>query len=190
MADIEVSNGTPVAVVTINRPGRRNAMTLAMWQEVARQFRALGEDDAVRAIILTGANGQFSVGADISEFDVVRADAAQSTAYEEAVDACSEAIASAPKPTIAAVSGFCLGGGCHLAMACDFRFAGRTATFGIPAARLSIVYGLRSTQRLYALVGLARAKRILFSAETFSATEAVRIGFADAEVDDPLEAAK
>jgi enoyl-CoA hydratase/carnithine racemase len=190
VADIEVSHGTPVAIVTINRPGRRNAMTLAMWKEVARLFRALGEDGAVRAIVLTGAGGQFSVGADIAEFESVRADAAQSAAYEEAVDDCTEAIAGAPKPTIAAVSGYCLGGGCHLAMACDFRFAARTASFGIPAARLSIVYGLRSTQRLYSLVGLAQAKRILFSAESFDAAEAMRIGFADDESDDPLEAAK
>lgn len=190
MADIEISTENAVAVVTINRPDRRNAMTFAMWKELSRLFRELGEHDAVRAIILTGAGGNFSVGADISEFNAARATIAQSVAYEQAVDACSEAIASAPKPTIAAVSGYCLGGGCHLSMACDFRFAGRSASFGIPAARLSIVYGLRSTQRLLALVGLSRAKHILFSAERFDAAEAVRIGFADVEADDPMQAAK
>lgn len=190
MANIEVSTGQSVAVVTLNRPGQRNAMTLAMWRDIARLFGELGRDDAVRAVILTGAGDNFSVGADISEFDAVRGTLAQSVAYEKAVDAASEAIAGIPKPTIAAVSGYCLGGGCHLALACDFRFAGGTAVFGIPAARLSIVYGLRSTQRLLALVGLARAKRILFAAERLDAAEAVRIGFTDLAADDPLQAAK
>jgi enoyl-CoA hydratase/carnithine racemase len=190
LADIEVTVENAVAVVTLNRPAVRNAMTLAMWTDVARLFRELGSDEDVRAVILTGAGGNFSVGADISEFAAVRGSIAQSTAYEVAVDASSDAIADAPKPTIAVVDGYCLGGGCHLAMACDFRFAGRSASFGIPAARLSIVYGLRSTQRMSALVGIARAKRILFSAERFDATEAVRIGFADVEADDPMHAAK
>jgi enoyl-CoA hydratase/carnithine racemase len=190
VADIEVAIDGAIATVTLNRPQRRNAMTLAMWKEVARLFVALGREETVRAVILTGAGGHFSVGADIAEFGAVRADVAQSTDYEQAVDAASEAIAGAPKPTIAAVSGYCLGGGCHLSMACDFRFAGPTAAFGIPAARLSIVYGLRSTQRLYALVGLARAKRILFSGERFDAAEAVRIGFADVQAEDPMQAAR
>lgn len=190
VADIEVSTEELLAVVTINRPSRRNAMTLGMWREVSRLFRELGEDDVIRAIILTGAGGNFSVGADISEFNAVRATAAQSIAYEKAVDACSEAIASAPKPTIAAVSGYCLGGGCHLSMACDFRFTDQSASFGIPAARLSIVYGMRSTQRLLALVGLPRARRILYSGEPFDAAEAMRIGFADVEASDPMQAAK
>jgi enoyl-CoA hydratase/carnithine racemase len=190
MADIDVTLNDAIAVVTLNRPAQRNAMTLAMWKEVARLFGEFGRDDAVRIIVFTGAGGNFSVGADISEFGTVRADIAQSTAYEVAVDACSDAIANAPKPTIAVADGYCLGGGCHLAMACDFRFAGATASFGIPAARLSIVYGLRSTQRLLALVGLAAAKRILFSGERFDAAEALRIGFADLRADDPMQAAK
>ena len=190
MADIEVARENSIAVVTLARPGQRNALTLAMWKEIARLFGELGRDDAIRAIILTGAGGNFSVGADISEFEALRATAAQSAAYEEAVDASCEAIASQPKPVIAAVSGFCLGGGCHLAMACDFRFAGRSAEFGIPAARLSIVYGVSSTQRLLALVGVAQARRILYSGERFGASEAVRIGFADVDADDPIKAAK
>jgi enoyl-CoA hydratase/carnithine racemase len=190
VVDIELSREESIAVVTLTRPGRRNALTLAMWQELARLFGELGRDDAVRAIILTGAGGHFSVGADISEFGAVRTTIAQSAAYEEAVDAASRAIANVPKPVIAAVSGFCLGGGCHLAMACDFRFAGRSAEIGIPSARLSIVYGLDSTQRLFALVGVSAAKRILFSGERFGAEEAIRIGFVDVEADDPLQAAK
>ena len=194
-ADTEVSHITTtsqggVAVVTLDRPRQRNAMTLAMWRDVARVIGELGQDADVRAILLTGAGGHFSVGADISEFDQVRATSEQSAAYEVAVDACSDAIAAAPKPTIAVMSGYCLGGGCHLAMACDFRIADPSASFGIPAARLSIVYGMRSTQRLLALVGLTQAKRILFTGERFDAEHALRIGFVDAAADDAMRAAR
>jgi enoyl-CoA hydratase/carnithine racemase len=157
-----------------------------MWQDIARLFGELGGRDDVRSIVLTGAGGNFSVGADISEFESVRDDIALSAGYEVAVDAATEAIAGVAKPTIAVVDGFCLGGGCHLAMACDFRFAKGDAAFGIPAARLSIVYGFRSTQRLLALVGLTQAKRILFLGERFDAAEAVRIGMAGACADDPM----
>jgi enoyl-CoA hydratase/carnithine racemase len=186
VAEIEIVSEGPVAVVTLNRPAKRNAMTLAMWRETARLFDELGSLDTIRAIILTGAGGNFSVGADISEFESVRADITQSAEYEVAVDAATEAIANAPKPTIAVIDGFCLGGGCHLAMACDFRFAGNDASFGIPSARLSIVYGLRSAQRLLALVGLSEAKRILFSGARFDTEEAVRIGFANDRGDDAM----
>lgn len=190
MADIDVVIESASAVVTLNRPAQRNAITMAMWQDIERLFGELGANDAVRAIILTGASGNFSVGADISEFDKLRGNITRSVDYEVAVDAASNAIASAPKPTVAVLTGFCLGGGCHLAMACDFRFAQTAATFGIPAARLSVVYGFRSTQRLLALVGLTHAKRILFLGARFDVAEALRIGFADARSDDPMQTAR
>jgi enoyl-CoA hydratase/carnithine racemase/carbon monoxide dehydrogenase subunit G len=179
-----------VAVVTLNRPSRRNAMSLAMWRDAAQIFNQLGQNPDVRAVILTGAGGNFCAGADISEFAEVRATVEQGTEYELSVDACCDAIAATPKPTIAVVNGFCIGGGCHLAMACDFRFAAPTATFGIPAARLSIVYGVGGTQKLLALVGLSNAKKILYSAKQFGADEALRIGLADRMDADPLAAAK
>jgi enoyl-CoA hydratase/carnithine racemase len=190
VADIELTQRGATAVVTLNRPAKRNAITLAMWKDIARLFGALSSDDAVRTIVLTGAGGHFSVGADISEFETVRDDIALSADYEVAVDAATEAIAGIAKPTIAAISGFCLGGGCHLAMACDFRFAGTDASFGIPAARLSIVYGFRSTQRLLALVGVSEAKRILFLGERFDAAQAFRIGMADGCAADPMALAE
>jgi enoyl-CoA hydratase/carnithine racemase len=179
MSDIVVNVADRIATVMINRPGQRNSMTLAMWQEMALIFGRLSEDRGVRGIILTGAGEDFSTGADISEFSVVRGNADQATAYEVAVDASSDAIQSARQPTIAALHGYCLGGGCHLAMACDFRVADESAKIGIPAARLSILYGVRSTQRLLALVGLSAAKQILFSAERFGAEEGYRLGFVD-----------
>jgi enoyl-CoA hydratase/carnithine racemase len=179
MSDLLVECAGRVATVTINRPAQRNAMTLAMWQEMAAIFGRLSDDRAVRAIVLTGAGEDFSTGADISEFGAVRGNAEQASAYEAAVDACSNAIQAAQQPTFAALHGYCLGGACHLSMACDFRVADQSAKIGIPAARLSILYGVRSTQRLLALVGLSSAKRILFSAERFGADEGFRIGFVD-----------
>jgi enoyl-CoA hydratase/carnithine racemase len=190
LPDIDVAIEDRLAVVTLNRPTERNAMTLAMWRDTAEIFTRLGNDPQVRGIILTGAGKNFSVGADVSEFGKVRSDIAESKAYEVAVDASSEAIANTPKVVIAVLEGYCLGGGCHLSMACDFRYAHSATAIGIPAAKLSIVYGVRSTQRLLALVGLTNAKRILYAAERFDADSAARMGLVDHVCDDPLAAAK
>jgi enoyl-CoA hydratase/carnithine racemase len=190
LADIDVAIQDRIAVVTLNRPAVRNAMTLAMWQGIAEIFTRLGQDTDVRAIILTGAGGNFSVGADVSEFAKVRSDLAESKAYEVAVDASSDAIAGAPKPVIAVLEGYCLGGGCHLSMACDFGYAHSGTSIGIPAAKLSIVYGVRSTQRLFGLVGLTNAKRILYSADRFSANDAAHMGLIDRVSNDPMVDAK
>lgn len=190
MPDIDVAIEDRLAIVTLNRPAERNAMTLAMWRDIADIFTRLGNDPDVRGIILTGAGKNFSVGADVSEFGKVRSDIAESKAYEVAVDASSEAIANTPKVVIAVLEGYCLGGGCHLSMACDFRYAHSAISIGIPAAKLSIVYGVRSTQRLFALVGLTNAKRVLFSADRFDANSAARMGLVDHVSDDPLAAAK
>jgi enoyl-CoA hydratase/carnithine racemase/carbon monoxide dehydrogenase subunit G len=176
---IKVWISDQIAVVTLNRPDNRNAMTYSMWSAVPAIFAALDRNPDVRAVILTGAGEDFCSGADIPEFENVRADVAQATAYEVAVDACCDAIADISKPTIAVLRGYCLGGGAHLAMSCDFRYAAGTAQFGIPAAKLSIIYGVRGTRKLLSLVGLPNAKRILFGAQRFDAAEALRIGFID-----------
>ena len=176
---IKVWIADQIAVVTLNRPDNRNAMTYAMWRTVPAIFAALDRNPEVRAVILTGANADFCAGADIAEFAQVRDDVTQATAYEVAVDACCDAIAGISKPTIAVVRGYCLGGGAHLAMSCDFRYAAAEAVFGIPAARLAIIYGVRGTRKLLSLVGLPTAKRILFGAQHFPAAEALRIGFVD-----------
>src|ERR1700761_2284218 len=188
--DISVMRQSGIVRVSLNRPSVRNAVTFAMWQELAKIFSGLARDPDVRAVVLTGSGNSFSVGADISEFGKIRVDKQQSADYEVAVDACSNAIAGLGKPVVAAISGYCLGGGCHLALACDFRFADRTATVGIPAAKLSIVYGVRSTQRLLALVGIANAKRILYSADRFPAEQAASMGLIDEIHDDVVAAAE
>lgn len=167
-----------VAVVTLNRPAQRNAMTLAMWRDLADLFHDLGADPALRAIVLTGAGGAFCAGADIKEFEAVRTDPDSGAAYGAAVDRCNAAIAHVPKATFAAVSGPAFGGGCGLALACDFRIADRTAAFAIPAARLGIVYGVHETRAVLNAVGLMRAKEILFTAKRYDAVEALQIGLA------------
>ncbi len=179
MSDVDVQVADRIATVTIDRPAQRNAVTLAMWREIGAVFARLSGDVGIRGIVLTGAGGNFSAGADIAEFGAVRDDAAQALAYEAAIDDCADAIAAARPPTIAALPGYCLGGACHLALACDFRVGDATTRVGIPAARLSIVYGVRATQRLHALVGLSAAKRILFAAERLDAAEALRLGVLD-----------
>ena len=189
MTDILCAIDDGVATVSLNRPAQRNSVTYAMWREIGDVFTELDLDRSVRSIILTGAGTDFSAGADIGEFASTRDDKAQSAGYEEAVDYGCAAIANAGKPVMAVVSGYCLGGGAHLAMSCDFRFAHDRAIFGIPAARLSIIYGVQATLKLAALVGLSEAKRILYSAERFDAAKALAIGFVDDVSGDPMTAA-
>lgn len=179
MEEIRIEWHDGIVRVILNRPSVKNAMTLAMWRKLAEIFSGFVDDREVRGVVLKGAGKDFSVGADISEFEKIRDDRQQSAAYEVAVDACSGAIAGLGKPVVAAISGYCLGGGCHLALACDFRFGDRTATVGIPSAKLSIVYGVNSVQRLLALTGVSNAKRILYSADRYPAEQAISMGLID-----------
>lgn len=187
--DILVSIEDGVALVTLNRPNQRNALTYAMWNGLARIFGELGRDRAVKAVVLTGAGADFTAGADIAEFAAIRDDAEQARAYEIAVDLGCDAIARCPKPVIAACKGYTLGGGMHVAMSADFRFAPSGAQFGIPAARLSIVYGVQATHKLMALVGLTEAKRILFGGHRFGSEHALDVGLIDRITADPLAVA-
>lgn len=189
MSDILVKNDDGIATVTINRPVLRNSITYDMWNGFANIFRAISTDNSVRAVILTGQGDDFSAGADISEFGKTRDDLKMSKDYEVAVDKGCAAIMHCTKPVIAVNLGYTLGGGAHVAMSADFRYAHRDAKFGIPAANLSIVYGAQATRKLLALVGLTEAKRILYSAERFDADHAIRTGFVDHVSEDPMAAA-
>lgn len=186
MTDFELSHRDGIATVTINRPAHRNSITYAMWNAFAEIFDELSSDRSVRAVVLTGAGSDFSTGADIAEFATVRNDRDKARDYEVAVDRGSAAITDCSKPVIAVNKGYTLGGGAHLAMSADFRFAHTEAVFGIPAARLSIVYGVQATRKLLALVGLTNAKRVLYSADRFDAREARSMGFVDRVADDPM----
>lgn len=189
--EIIVETRTGVATVTINRPGKRNAVTLAMWRSLADIFASLGRSSEVRAVIVTGAGGHFCAGADIAEFPTVRADAAAGAVYEEAADGATRALRDCPLPTLAAVSGYAMGGGCGLALACDFRIGDSTTRMGIPAARRGIVYGPLDCSLLLRQVGLANAKRILFSGRAFELEECRSLGLLDmtARTGSALEAA-
>ena len=180
-----------IAVITLNRPEKRNAVKFAMWGELADLFSSYGSDPAVRAVILTGAGGYFSAGADISEFSTVRTEGGTGDAYDDVGERCTRAIVDTPKPTIAAIEGFCVGGGLGLAVSCDFRIAKQGARFGIPAARLGIVYTALDTRVLMNVVGVTNAKRILFTGAQFQADQASELGLIDELVDiDALTAAR
>ena len=174
-----------IAIITIDRPEKRNAVTLAMWRRLGEIAEDLSADPEVRVVILTGAGGHFSAGADITEFATVRDTPERGAVYEEATAAAENGLHALPKPTIAAIDGFCVGGGLGLATCCDFRVAGPDAKFGIPAARLGIVYALGETRRLVDVVGPIGAKRILFSGEIFGREWAEAMGLVDEAADGP-----
>jgi enoyl-CoA hydratase/carnithine racemase len=176
-ADILVQHDGPIATVVFNRPRMRNAISYAMWVEIARLTEGLVKDDSVRGIVYRGAGTvAFASGADISEFQEQRKDAESSQRYGEATAAAYAAIRDCPKPTVAMIYGFCMGGAMGIAMGCDLRFAAEGSKYGIPAAKLSIVYPTDAIGQLVDLVGPAYAKDILFSARTVGDREALAIG--------------
>lgn len=189
--EIVVEEERGVVTVTLNRPGKRNAVSLAMWRRLAEIFADLGRQDGARAVILTGAGGHFCAGADISEFATVRADATMGEVYEATADSATRAVRDCPLPTIAAVSGYAMGGGCGLALACDFRMGDASTQMGIPAARLGIVYGPLDCSLLLRQVGLANAKRVLYSGRAFGLADCRQLGLVDivAEQGGALDAA-
>ncbi|KAA6211093.1 enoyl-CoA hydratase/isomerase family protein [Streptomyces filamentosus] len=162
-----------VATLVISNPAKRNAMTAGMWRALPAVLGRLAADPAVRVLVLTGAGDTFCAGADISALREP-GDEQQALAVR-----AEEALAAFPKPTLAAVRGYCVGGGSQLAGACDLRFAAEGARFGITPAKLGIVYPSSSTRRLTALVGPAAAKYLLFSGELIDTERALRTGFVD-----------
>ncbi|WP_354642628.1 enoyl-CoA hydratase/isomerase family protein [Kitasatospora camelliae] len=177
--------GGAVATLVLDRPHRRNALTLSMWQGLPGVLDRLAALPGIRALVLTGAEGTFSAGADIAELAGVYGDPARADAYHADNVAAEEALAAFPHPTVAAVSGDCVGGGCQLAVACDLRFAAEGARFGITPAKLGVVYPAVPTVRLARLVGPSRAKYLLFSAELVDAAQAERFNLVDRVVPAP-----
>ena len=148
-----------VGIVTFNSPEKRNAMSLEMWEGVGQALIELREDDHVRVVILTGAGDKaFMSGADISQFEKTRHNAQASEEYNRRSDAQRAVLAHFPKPTIACIRGFCLGGGMQVAMSADIRFASDNSQFGIPAAKLGIAYGYDGLKHLVSLVGPSWAR--------------------------------
>ena len=168
----------PVASVVFDRPAARNAMTWAMYESLERICRQLAADDAVRVVRLRGAGGQaFVAGTDIAQFTEFRG-GEDGVQYERRIDACVGLLESLPKPTVAVVEGWCIGGGLALATACDFRIATQGAQFGVPIARtLGNCLSASNLARLVAAMGRPRALRLLLAAELIAADEAHVAGY-------------
>ena len=166
-----------VGTITFNNPAKRNALSLDMWEGLAEALASFRDDEAIRAVVLTGAGDlAFASGADISQFEKERHDAAASEAYARRSNAARTSLATYPKPTIACIKGFCLGGGLLVAMLADFRIAADNSRFGIPAARLGIAYGYDGLRVLVSLVGPARARLLMFTGARIDAAEALQMG--------------
>jgi enoyl-CoA hydratase len=171
-----------VATIVVNRPEKRNALNAVVRRELVEALDALRDDPEVRVVVITGAGEKaFIAGADIGEF-AERTPLEQRAAMEGR--RLFEEIANFPRPTIAMINGFALGGGCEVALACDLRIAARSARLGQPEVKLGILPGGGGTQRLPRLVGLGRALRLIMTGEMISAEEAERIGLVDDVVDD------
>ena len=175
-ATVRIEREGSLGVVIIDHEARRNAMTREMWSALPIAFSELAQDDGVRAILLRGAGElAFVAGADISEFSEKRTPET-AKAYEEINQAGYNAVAECPKPVIAMIHGFCMGGGVGIAIAADLRIASEDAVFAVPAARLGLGYPPRGLATLLALVGPARAKELFFTARRVSAQEALAMG--------------
>jgi len=182
--ELVLTRDGPLATLMITNPAKRNAMTAAMWAALPGVLDTLAADPAVRVLVLAGAGGTFCAGADIAEAAAIARHGDDSLAV-----AAERALAAFPKPVVARIDGFCVGGGCQLAVACDLRVAAASARFGVTPAKLGIVYPPATTRRLAALVGPARAKLLLYTAELFDAAAAERWGLADLVVPDDALAA-
>jgi enoyl-CoA hydratase/carnithine racemase len=163
--------------IVFNNPARHNAVSLEMWQSLPLVLDAYVKDPEVRVIILKGAGEKaFISGADISQFKEKRSTAEASKIYNETGDAAAEALRNCPKPTIAMIRGYCIGGGTGTAINCDIRIASDDARFGVPAAKLGLGYRFSGISRLATLVGPAYTAEIFFSARQFTAQEALQMG--------------
>jgi enoyl-CoA hydratase len=165
------------AWLTIARPAKRNAMSLAMWRALPGLIDRVSSEPAARVFVLRGSYERvFSAGADIEEIEQHSHDDQAASSFMGAVESGTDAIVRCPIPTIAMIRGDCIGGGIEMAMACDVRFASRASRFGVPPAKLGVLYSFASTKRLVDLVGPGKAKDLLFSGRMFDAAEAYSMG--------------
>ena len=176
---VTVSSEDGVAVVTVNRPDALNALDLPTLTELRDRLLELAGDESARVVVLTGAGEKaFVAGADIKYMSGL--DVAGARAWGELGHSCGRLLETMPKPTIAAINGFALGGGCELALACDLRYASRTAKLGQPESNLAIIPGWGGTQRLARVCGLGVAKDLILTGRIVDAEEALRIGLVSA----------
>jgi enoyl-CoA hydratase/carnithine racemase len=174
---LRVERDGPIGRMVLDNPARRNAIGGAMWRAIPGAMADFDADPAVRCVVIRGEGTvAFAAGADISEFEKNRSSEEGVRAYEQAVEAAHRAIEDSPKPVIALIHGFCIGGGLATALSCDLRYASPSSQFAIPAARLGLAYGVTGTSRLVATVGHAAAREIMFTARRYGAEEALAMG--------------
>ena len=179
MNEIILTIEPPLARLRLNRPERRNAISRAMWHALPALCARIEAHSEALVVIVEGAGGHFSAGADISEFDEVYRDAAATRGYIDSIQAALNALAMLDRPTIAAISGNCVGGGLALGIASDLRFCADDAFLAVTPAKLGLLYGYAETKRLVELVGSAGAKDLLFTGRRISPPEAAAIGLVD-----------
>jgi enoyl-CoA hydratase/carnithine racemase len=166
-----------VGYVIFNNPERHNAVSLEMWARTSEILEGFRGDDEVRVVVITGAGGKsFVSGADISKFESERSSMEATKVYNANVARANESIYEFPKPTIAMIKGYCIGGGLGLAACCDLRICSANSKFGIPAAKLGLGYSYPGVKRLVDLVGPSFAKEIFYTARQFDAEEARTMG--------------
>src|SRR5215469_16946897 len=167
-----------VGYVIFNNPERHNAVSLDMWARTAEILDEFARDADVRVVVITGAGGKaFVSGADVSKFESERASQDATKVYNTTVEKANSSIYDFPKPTIAMIRGYCIGGGVGLAACCDLRIASDNSRFAVPAAKLGLGYGFAGLKRLTDIVGPAFAKEIFFTARQFDAEEVRTMGF-------------
>jgi 2-(1,2-epoxy-1,2-dihydrophenyl)acetyl-CoA isomerase len=171
-----VEHGGAIATLTLNRPEVRNALDLVMRQELMGALDEIEGDEAVRVLVLTGAGGHFCAGGDVKSMREGQATAAQGRARVGLLNRFVVRLVEFPRPTIAMVEGFAVGAGCNLALCCDLVVASEGARFGEVFAKIGLVPDGGGTWLLSRLVGLARAKELIFTADVIEAAEALRLG--------------
>jgi enoyl-CoA hydratase len=178
LPSIDVTRDGVIATVAINNPAKLNALTVAMWQALARAMQALSADDGLRCIVLRGAGDEaFAAGADIAEFATVRNTVAQGRTYHlETVANALKAVAECRHPTVALIKGACAGGGLELSCCCDFRIAGESARLGVPINRLGFALAYGELAGLLAVAGRAVAAEMLIEGRMWRADEAFAKG--------------
>ena len=178
-----------VGYLIFNNPERHNAVSLEMWNATSRILDDFASDNNIRVVVVTGAGGKaFVSGADISKFESERSSKDAQRIYNETVERAYTSIQEYPKPTIAMIRGYCIGGGLGLAVCCDLRICSDNSKFAVPAAKLGLGYGYLGLRRLIDIVGPAFAKEIFYTARQFDTAEALQMGLVNRVVpQDELE---
>jgi len=166
-----------VGWIVFNQPAKKNAINDAMWRGIPEAMARFDADREVRCVAFRGAGTEaFASGADISEFAKIRVERAAVSHYDGLLDRVLHSIQGSPKPSVAMIQGFCMGGGLEVALACDLRYCARSAQFGIPAAKLGLAYSVEGHKRLLETVGHARAREIMFLGHRYPAEEGLAMG--------------